>query len=121
MKTICTEKDTDGYERFLSSIQDRFNTVVHDSEGGLFTTTADGLFDLFLENIPSKFRQEYTCNACRKFVDGFGGLVTIGENGEILPVMWGSSDVPLFFLDAVKSIEKKIIASKVTGIFYSNR
>ena len=41
------------------------------------TVTYGGLFDTFLDNLPEGERQFHNCQACRRFTDAFGGLVTV--------------------------------------------
>jgi len=110
----------DGYEDLLVSIRKEFEKNVKDSGMPLFTTDAFGLYDLFLQNIPEEARQHYNCNACRSFVNRFGGLVRIDEStGGQHPVMWGSK-VPNFFGDAVKAVRDRVKAAKVVGVFVSS-
>ena len=91
----------------------------------LFTTDATDLYATFLENLPAARRQHYECRACRKFVDRFGGLVSIDESGMPMPLLWGregaaaaaSSD---FFGDAILALAERAIKARVTGVFLSS-
>jgi hypothetical protein len=85
----------------------------------LFTTDAQNLFDLYLNNLPADQRQYYNCHACRDFLERYGGLVTITPEGEIVPAMW-NIDVPVFFHEATKQIRNTVGKSKVTGVFISS-
>ena len=77
------------YKLFLEGIKYSFNNAVKMGHNHLFTTDANGLYDTFLDCLPAEFRQIYNCNACRHFVNKFGGLVVIDENtGEQTPAMW---------------------------------
>lgn len=107
-------REYDGYEDLLVSIRKTFGSA----NGPLFTTNTPDLWPVFLANIPEHARQHYTCNACRHFVERFGGLVRISEDGTKTPAMW--SDVSEFFTPAVNSIKKLIAKSKVNGIFVSS-
>ncbi|MFT5586215.1 MAG: hypothetical protein ACI9VR_003812 [Cognaticolwellia sp.] len=49
-------------------------------ETPVFLTLGDGLFDLFLDKLPKAIRASYVCSDCRRFVDRYGGLVTIGQS-----------------------------------------
>lgn len=106
------------YPEFSVSIKERFNAVVGNGLP-LFTTDADGLFDIFLANLPAEARQHYACNACRHFVNRFGGLVSISENGLAMSVLWDVTAVPEFFYDSVNEMRNAVFASKVTGVFLS--
>lgn len=92
------------------------------ADGPLFTTDTTGLFDTFLANLPMAYRQRYTCNSCRQFVDRFGGLVTIDEHGHTKPAVWAAmEDVPPLFVDAIIAMRDAISTAKVTGVFYSDK
>lgn len=86
--------------------------------GPLFTTDVAGLFDIFLDCLPLAYRQHYTCNTCRKFVDTYGALVTIGENGMIHPALWSNGSD--FFERSIIAMILRIAEAKVTGVFYSD-
>lgn len=91
----------------------------------LFTTDATDLYATFLENLPATRRQHYECRACRKFVDKFGGLVTIDEGGAPMPLLWAregaanatSSD---FFGEAILALAERAIKAHVTGVFLNS-
>ena len=87
------DRKSDGYEQFLASVRAAFEKNMQEDKSPLFTTDATDLFDLFLENLPADARQHYTCRACRRFVDTYGGLVRIDENGTKTPAMWATATV----------------------------
>lgn len=91
-----------------------------DAVGPLFTTDATDLFDAFLNNLPIEYRQHYTCNCCRKFIDTYGGLVTVDENGRVIPALWTKETWPTFFNDAILDVFLKASSANITGVFYSN-
>lgn len=111
------EREGDGYLDFLESIRQRFinETAVNPP---LFTTSASGLFDAFLDALPAEARQHYTCSACRRFVERYGGLVTISPDGAAVSVMWGD-DAPAFFQPSIAAIRRLIRKASVTGVFLS--
>ena len=112
------DRKSDGYEQFLASVRNAFEKNMQEDKSPLFTTDATDLFDLFLENLPADARQHYTCRACRKFVDTYGGLVRIDENGTKTPAMWATATaVPDFFAGAVKAIRKAVNDANITGVF----
>jgi hypothetical protein len=111
MITTCIDSD-----RAYAEFSDVLSTTFSNAVGPFFTTDAEGLFELFLRYIPEDQRQHYTCNCCRRFVETYGGLVTI--HGEHLRPLWPTK-VPDFFLSACRAIEYRVMLSKVTGVFYS--
>lgn len=109
--------DRQDYDEFLASIQAEFDR----HEGPLFTTNAQDLFDVFLTQFDEgPQRQHYTCHACRRFVDTFGGLVSISSDGAAVPVMW-PKDVPGFYRPAVDACCTAVAGAKVTGVFLSKK
>ncbi|WCF11550.1 hypothetical protein NDS46_31835 (plasmid) [Paenibacillus thiaminolyticus] len=111
------DNSNDQYPRFSESIKERFAKY---SDRPLFTTDNEDLFTLFLDYLPKEARQHYTCSCCRHFVNRFGGLVSISEDGEITSVMWDEDGTPDFFVESVKAMKKAVLNSRVTGVFISS-
>lgn len=107
------------YEEFLTAIRRRFDAIAKTATA-LFVTNATGLFDAFLANLPEDRRQHYTCNACRRFVERFGGLVAIDEEGMSIPVMWSGIGVPTFFRASVIATHRLVAKAKVIGVHVSD-
>lgn len=126
MKTVLSfnpeaDREQDGYEKFLYSVVKSFEKSTQGDKAPLFTTDAEDLFELFLENLPQDARQHYTCRTCRKFVDTYGGLVRIDESGTKTPAFWSKDvAVPEFFEGAVKAVRKAVKDAKVTGVFITS-
>ncbi len=102
------------YDEFRDAIKARFAGA----KPPLFTTSAEGLFVAFLAALPEGIRQHYNCNNCRHFIDGFGGLVEILDDGQTRPVFWDAASTPQIFKASVSAMEKLIARAKVTGVFY---
>jgi hypothetical protein len=111
-------RPTDGYEYLLDDIRRSFNEKVKTDEP-LFTTNSDNLYDIFLDNLPEEARQHYNCHECRRFVNTYGGLVTIdSETGKTTPVMWTVySNNATFFHEPIKAVNRYVRTAKVTGVF----
>jgi hypothetical protein len=91
--------------------------------GPLFTTDAAGLYDTLLGELPSWRRRHYECRACRKFVDTYGGLVTIGDDGLTGPVFWSVGAPEImggFFGPAVDRLYRAVQRAHVTGVFLTD-
>lgn len=114
-----TNEDDERYEGFLVAIRRRFAAIAETSSA-LFTTDATGLFDLFLANLPEDRRKHYTCNACRRFVERFGGIVTIDDEGMAVPAMWSAIDVPAFFRLSVTAVFRRVAIANVVGVHVSD-
>lgn len=110
----------DDYEDFLSSIRKRFESLIGTGRPVFFTDAA-GLFDAFLSALPEgATRQHYTCHACRRFVDGFGGLVAIEPDGAAVPLMWDAQGTPELYRPPVKALARLVGRAKVAGVFLSS-
>ena len=108
----------DGYEHLLEGIRTSFV----DSRGNnepLFTTDIENLYDIFLAQLPEDAQQHYNCRACRNFMNRYGGLVTIDDEGYICPVMW-NFEWPEFFSEAITHVHRVVLKAKVTGVFVTS-
>lgn len=113
------DRPYDGYRHLEGGIRESFENAVATGVP-LFTTDAHNLYECFLRGLPAEARQHYNCNACRRFVDTYGGLVTINSMGAIQPVMW-IFDVPKFFSPAVLNVYVEIMEeARVTGVFVTS-
>lgn len=98
----------------------------------IFTTDAkpfigaSSLYDAYLYMLPENLRQQHTCNCCRQFFERHAGLVTIDEDGNLLPIMWqhaGDDDSAAklgVYGDVVKTLRHLVAESNVTGVFASS-
>lgn len=103
------------YEAYRDAVAARLTAL---GDTPLFETDAQDLFAVFLDALPDA-RQHYTCNACRRFIDDFGGLVTIAEDGSTTPVFWHEEDAPPFFRTAAARLAQRVRRARVRGVFYS--
>ncbi len=78
--------ETPDYDAFLLHVKAKDAALA----GPVFSTDADGLYDLYLDSFPLEDRQHYTCHACRRFIQGFGHVVTLDEAGNATPVVWNA-------------------------------
>lgn len=109
------------YAELLAGIRQEFAKRVDNGRTPLFTTDAADLYSLILRNIPVLAKQRYNCNACRAFVNTYGGLVTIDEKtGSLKSAMW-DFPVPTYFRDAVDAILRRVNAAKITGVFLTKK
>jgi hypothetical protein len=110
----------DQYPEFEQVLKNNFNAALERGKQ-LFTTDSQGLYEAYLRNLPAEARQHYTCNACRHFIEKFGGLVVILDDGSIESAMWGENDVPDFFSKSVDAMRSIVLKSKVNGVFISGQ
>lgn len=100
-----------------------YQRLVTDTRGAagwpLFTTDATGLYELFLSAIPAHRSQHYQCRACRKFVERYGHLVTIGEDGRTHSLLW-TGDRGSFFREADRRLRMAVETASINGVFLSS-
>lgn len=123
MSTLATSanpaNDDASYDALLTALRAHFATVTA-SPVPLFTTDADGLFAALLAALPAEARQHYTCHACRRFVDTYGGLVTIDDAGRSTPLLWDASLAVGIFEAPIAALRRLVTRAKVTGVFLSS-
>ena len=85
----------------------------------LFTTDVEGLNDLYLDALPASERQHHNCSCCRRFIRTYGGLVSIDDNGDTVPVMWSGEEIPDFYRPVFAALADRVAKAKVTGVFLS--
>jgi|GEM_PF-1774561 len=114
-------EEGDRYPVFEQAIKNHFTTLVK-KDTALFTTDAENLWEVYLNNLSEnegRGRQHYNCSACRHFIQRYGSLVTINDDGEIESVLW-TENVPEFFKKSVIELRKAVSKSKVNKVFISD-
>lgn len=115
-QTVAISVDRD-YDEFLRKVQTRFIERTSQGKEPLFEAAGGDLFATYLSGIPENRRQHHTCHACRRFVDNFGGLVTIGSDGIVQSALWSVEDASEELRGAVQAVLNKIHQSRVEGVF----
>jgi hypothetical protein len=103
------------YSALLLSVRASFNAAVANG-AVLFTTNADGLNDLYLDQLPTE-RQVHTCHCCRRFIGIYGNLVMVADSGELVPVMWNPEGVPDFYLSAFAAMYASVKKARIESVF----
>ena len=78
------------------------------------------LNETYLSHLGSE-RGVHDCSACRRFINAFGSLVAIGEDGHTTSAFWDAETVPEFYQEAVAAMAKAVERAKVIGPFLSPR
>lgn len=104
----------DDYQPMLDAVRATFGNV----KGPLFTTDATDLWKTWLGGLPVEEQQHHNCHACRRFVERYGGLVTIDADGHARPAMF--SEAPGIYRGAFAAVERALASAKVTGVFVSS-
>lgn len=86
----------------------------------LFRTSVepDALWTVYLNNLEEETRQHYNCRCCRNFIERYGDLCTIGEDGLQVSIFWHDA-VPDHFESARKALQRLVEGSTITGVFLS--
>ena len=105
------------YSGLLAAVRSSFEDAI--KCGALFTTDAGGLNDLYLDALPSE-RQVHNCHACRHFIERFGGLVTIADDGRLAAAMWLPEEMPDFYAASFEAMATCLSKTRVTGAFLSD-
>ena len=115
------ERPYDNYEVFENDIKNYFDAIVRIMNNKhLYQVNVPGLWDIYLNNLPEDGRFVYDCRACKHFIERYGNLVVIGEDGNVESVLWGA-DVPVYFYESVNKMNEYIKhAAKVHNVFISD-
>lgn len=107
------------YNAFLLRLQERFMANFMAGDGHLFTTDAnpDQLWNEYLMAFDQEQRQHHNCNACRHFIQRFGGLVTINEHGHQSSALWHAADAYGPYITAIANLQARASRAKVTGVY----
>lgn len=108
------------YRAFMKRFQERFSSNMTLAGPTLFTTDAEDLFDAYIAAFPAHERQHHACNACRRFINTFGRLVTIDEQGRSASPMWNESDAPELYAAPLRAMRLRVERAQVTGVFRSS-
>ena len=115
---IAQRKD-DEYEKFLEDLKYNFNQIAKVNKV-LYTVKTDGLWDAFINHIPEDARQHYNCRTCRHFVERYGGLVIITDDGDVQSALW-DIDTSRFFKEPLAAMNELIHkTARVNGVFVSD-
>ncbi len=107
------------YTALLQSVTKAFEAATEDKRP-LFMTAGSNLNDVYLAHLPTMVRQEHDCHACRDFINKYGRLVTIAEDGSLYSVMWSGGDgygVPLIYEGAFASMRAVVEKSRIIAPF----
>lgn len=115
------KNENNGYEELIDNIKKTFASKLKDNiKTPLFRTSVSGLFDTFLQYLPDSCRQEYTCRACQHFVDRFGGLVFIKEDGTTESAVWNVDNIPGMFQEPIVQMKTIVESAQVQDVFVSD-
>lgn len=111
--------DRSSFPEFRNAVRDHFANATAQTKA-LFRTGAPALFDTFLDNLPAHRRQEHNCKACQAFLTGYGGVVTIDDEGSTRSPLWEGICVPSDYQAAVDALRHTATTAAVTDVFFAH-
>lgn len=122
-KAVC-----DHFSHVLESDKHLFMTALSFKNPIIVETVKDKrverkatLFDIYLDGFAPQDRQQHNCSACRGFINRFGRLVSINDDGTLKSAMWDPEKAPHGFFKAFEDMKKKVEAGKVVAVFYHDQ
>ena len=100
----------------IAALQAHFAAATANGEP-VFTTDVKGLFNLFLASLSADQRQQYTCSACRKFIETYGSLVVIDDDGDLEAAVWPIAEPAVAY--AFDALWMAVESARITGVFLS--
>jgi hypothetical protein len=104
------------YDAFIQRINARFNALT----GPIFETDAADLYAVYLDGFADPVERQYhTCSCCRQFIERFGGLVVVGDDGLLVSAMWNEDEAPEQYKKAVAAMARQVRRAKIMKPFLS--
>ncbi len=116
MSAVISQLDDYGYLHQVAT----YFTAQTKGVANLFTTDASGLWGAYLGAFPADERQHHNCNACRRFIENYGGLVTIDEHGRTASPLWDLLPDDVSVVASFGKLSHIVRRAKVTGVFRSS-
>jgi len=103
------------FKDLRNAVETRFAELV--SMGPLFTTSfeKDELFTHYLSALPVEARQEFTCNACRGFLNHYGHIVAI--KGVKYETLWDFTDTSEVTFMVPQRLQEVVNKKPIDGPF----
>lgn len=106
------------WEEFRKEVAEHFASVTKGKKM-LFQVSTVGLWDIFIGSFPEEKRQTYNCRTCRHFIERFGGIVVLHEDGSCKSALWYPVKTPMF-MDVAKNMSIFVQHRAVKGVFISD-
>lgn len=112
--SIHTHRLDDYFSAFASIVR----AVVAATKPPYFTTSVPNLYEIYLSGFSDDQRQTHRCHACRRFIEQYGGLVVLDEEGHSRSLFW-SADVPEIYRRSVAEMRTEVEHASAEDVFYS--
>ena len=111
------------YHDYIDRMGMHFRRACADGKTPLFTIRTEGspLWELYLNSFTDPVeRQFHNCNACRRFIERYGGLVTIDKDGDTESAVWNLLEVPERYKAGVFAMVEYVQRAPVRGVFITD-
>ncbi len=116
---IVGSADDTGYHAYLEELRERFNLLTNGHQ--LFETNATGIFEHFLVTLRPDRQQHYNCRCCRAFMERYGHLVLIADDGSLVSPIWQiTRHTPRELMNAINHCQAYVAQHTVTGAFFDD-
>lgn len=85
----------------------------------LFVVDVGNIYQAYLENLAPEVIKEHSCHCCRRFMEQYGALVTIDDNGVQTSAIWDVESAPEMYKASVKAMADLVAGSKVLSTFHT--
>lgn len=108
------------YDALLARLNGRYKGAIIGG-AAIFTTDATGLWDEYLAGFSNSVERQYhNCHACRHFIERFGGLAVVGEQGQLVSALWEQHDINPHYREAFARLDRAVRKARITGPFLSS-
>jgi hypothetical protein len=108
--------DDPNYAPFLRVVGAHFSERAGGTSA-LFTVDTEGLWETYLAAFGETDRQTYNCSACRQFVERFGGLITIEDDGTRTSAVWDAAKLDGMFTPVAQMMRAAVERRPVAAVF----
>jgi hypothetical protein len=109
------------YHAYINRMAAHFRRASEDGTRPLFTTRTVGMWERYLNSFTDPAERQYhNCNACRRFIERYGGLVTIDKNGGTESAVWNLMEVPERYKAAVFGMGDHVQHAQISGVFITD-
>lgn len=123
MTLVASEHSHDIHNYNFSDVLDATQAgfIAALQHGPIFKTDAEDLFTLHLDNLPVRNadeRQYFNCSACKNFINTYGNLVVVDDNGDLVPIAWQMVDSG-FYQSSIDALRDKVSKAKIVAAFHT--
>lgn len=116
---LATQRDRD-YEVLLALMQERLTELTAGASHLFVVDIGPRPYDTFVAALPADMQQHHKCHTCRHFVERFGGLVAVKDDGNLAPAMWPFLSASNVYKPAVEVMARLVRRAPIIGAHVSH-